>query len=127
MLHKRGLVAAYWLAGLVLAALAGAFGADAGVEAAPEFEDQAEGGSPATGASKLLFALIGGSLGFLAVIAVFAAIFLVLWVRERRRQEPEEIDSDESFADHIEFGDDDSELFDADPDGGERPSDSDRF
>lgn len=115
MVGNRTLTATYWIAGFVLAVLAGVGGAAWGNSMAPTFENEQTGGTPATGASRLMFSVFGGLLAGALVLAIFAAIFMFLWVRDRRAQ-PEvddEFEGDEGFLDEIEFGDDsDDELAD---------------
>lgn len=121
MVGNRALTALYWVIGFVLAVLAGVAGASWGNSQAPTFGNDDTGGTPATGASRLLFSLFGGLLAAAAVLAVFAAVFMFLWVRARRSS-PDVVDdyeSDEGFLDHVEFGDDDEDesyVEDADDD-----------
>lgn len=112
MVGNRALTALYWVIGFVLAVLAGAGGAAWGNSLAPTFENEESGGTPATGASRLLFSIFGGLLGAAIVLAVFAAIFMVLWVRHRRTNpavDDEEFEADEELLDHVEFGDDEDD------------------
>lgn len=111
---NRALTALYWVIGFVLAVLAGVVGAAWGNSLAPTFENEESGGTPATGASRLLFSIFGGLLGAAIVLAVFAAIFMVLWVRHRRANpavDDEEFEADEELLDHVEFGDDEDDRY----------------
>lgn len=117
MVGNRALTALYWVIGFVLAVLAGVAGASWGNSQAPTFGNDETGGTPATGASRLLFSLFGGLLAAAAVLAVFAAIFMLLWLRGRRgRTGDDDYEADEGFMDHVEFGDDDDDDPDADAD-----------
>lgn len=112
MVGNRALTALYWVIGFVLAVLAGVGGAAWGNSLAPTFENEESGGTPATGASRLLFSIFGGLLGAAIVLAVFAAIFMVLWVRHRRTNpavDDEKFEADEELLDHVEFGDDEDD------------------
>ena len=114
MVGNRALTALYWVIGFVLAVLAGVVGAAWGNSLAPTFENEESGGTPATGASRLLFSLFGGLLGAAIVLAVFAAIFMVLWVRHRRANpavDDEDFEADEELLDHVEFGDDEDDRY----------------
>lgn len=114
MVGNRALTALYWVIGFVLAVLAGVVGAAWGNSLAPTFENEESGGTPATGASRLLFSIFGGLLGAAIVLAVFAAIFMVLWVRHRRANpavDDEEFEADEELLDHVEFGDDEDDRY----------------
>lgn len=104
MIGNRAATTAYWMVAIVLSALAGVGGANWGNSLAPSFHNEDAGGTPATSASRLLFSVFGGLLGALGVLAVFAAIFMVLWLRQRRASVEEEQENDESFIDDIEFG-----------------------
>lgn len=114
MVGNRALTALYWVIGFGLAVLAGVGGAAWGNSLAPTFENEESGGTPATGASRLLFSIFGGLLGAAIVLAVFAAIFMVLWVRHRRANpavDDEEFEADEELLDHVEFGDDEDDRY----------------
>ena len=114
MVGNRALTALYWVIGFVLAVLAGVVGAAWGNSLAPTFENEESGGTPATGASRLLFSIFGGLLGAAIVLAVFAAIFMVLWVRHRRANpavDDEDFEADEELLDHVEFGDDEDDRY----------------
>lgn len=114
MVGNRALTALYWVIGFVLAVLAGVGGAAWGNSLAPTFENEESGGTPATGASRLLFSIFGGLLGAAIVLAVFAAVFMVLWVRHRRANpavDDEEFEADEELLDHVEFGDDEDDRY----------------
>lgn len=114
MVGNRALTALYWVIGFVLAVLAGVAGASWGNSQAPTFGNDDTGGTPATGASRLLFSLFGGLLAAAAVLAVFAAVFMLLWVRARRSSLDvvDDYESDEGFLDHVAFGDDESYVED---------------
>ncbi|MBD2758862.1 hypothetical protein IEE94_05010 [Yimella sp. cx-573] len=109
MVGNRAMTALYWVIGFGLATLAGVAGAAWGNSQAPTFENEETGGTPATGASRLMFSIFGGLLGSLGVLAIFAAIYMVLWVRARRANPPveeEHFEDDDTLLDEMEFGDD---------------------
>lgn len=108
MIGHRALTAAYWVAGILLAILAGVAGAGWGNSQAPTFSNDDKGGTPATGASRLMFSVFGGLLAAGLVLAFFAAVFMFLWVRSRRAHSQEDEDyfePDDSLMDEMEFGD----------------------
>lgn len=110
MVGNRALTALYWVIGFVLAVLAGVAGASWGNSQAPTFGNDETGGTPATGASRLLFSLFGGLLAAAAVLAVFAGIFMLLWLRGRRGHgTDDDYEADAGFMDHVEFGDDEDD------------------
>lgn len=113
LVHKRWFIAVYWVLAIVLTALAGALGARWGNDQAPTFDNEEKGGVPATGISQLLYQVFGGVLLALAVLAVFAGVWLVMWVRSRRYQpdEDEYDDGDDMSVDDVEqlLVDDESE------------------
>lgn len=124
MVGNRALTALYWVIGFVLAVLAGVAGAAWGNGQAPTFGNDKTGGTPATGASRLLFSLFGGLLAAALVLAVFAAIFMVLWLRKRRTEpDADDFEDDEDFLNHVEFGDDDG--YDGDDVAGDASDDVD--
>ncbi|GAB3577787.1 hypothetical protein [Calidifontibacter terrae] len=119
MIGNRLATAAYWLVGIVLSVLAGVGGAAWGNSLAPSFDNDNTGGTPATSASRLLYSIFGGLLCGFGVLAVFAAIFMVLWVRARRAEvEVDDEETDESLIDDLEFGDDEDsyDSFEGDED-----------
>ncbi|WP_446665169.1 hypothetical protein [Flexivirga sp. B27] len=91
LLHKRWFVAVYWVVALVLIAVGGGLGAKWGDSQAPTFDNKEKGSVPANGVSHMLYQAFGGILLALIVAAVFAGVWLLLWVRSRRT-EPEYVD-----------------------------------
>lgn len=81
---------AYWLLAFVLAVLGGVVGSRVGSDWAPEFSD--DGADAATSGTRLLMGVLGFVVGAMAVTALFAGVWLVAWVLERRRAgvEPED-------------------------------------
>jgi len=92
------MVVTFWCAALVLAVVGGIIGAKWGGSQAPTFDNKDKGAVPANSASHFLYGLFGGVLLALAVVAVFAAIWMVSWARARRAAGPvddvEEVDDD---------------------------------
>jgi len=84
LLHKRWFVAVYWIAAVVLIGVGGALGAAWGDSQAPTFNNEDKGSVPANGVSHLLYQVFGGVLLALVVAAVFAGVWLLLWMRARR-------------------------------------------
>lgn len=114
LLHKRWFVAVYWLAALVLIAVGGGLGATWGDSQAPTFNNKEKGSVPANGVSHMLYQVFGGVLLALIVAAVFAGVWLLLWVRSRRAEpeaEPDEDEFDTMSVDDVEhmFTDEDDE------------------
>ncbi|WP_265448054.1 hypothetical protein [Flexivirga meconopsidis] len=111
LVHKRLFAATYWIVAVVLVAFAGALGASWGNDQAPTFTDESSGSVPANGVSHLLYQVFGGVLAALAVLAVFAAIWLLLWARARKAApaEPDDYEDEDTMS-----VDDVEQLFDED-------------
>lgn len=108
LLRNRPLAIAYWVAALVLSVLAGVGGGAVAQGWAPQFSDEGAG-APATSGAQLLYGVVGGLLAGLAVLALFAGVWLLLWARERRHQEPDWDDADDDMEDLLV--DEDGERF----------------
>lgn len=94
--RNRWLIAAYWVIAVLCTALGAALGASWGSSQAPTFDNDDKGAVPVTSASHFLYSVFGGVLVALAVLAVFAAVWLGFWVRSRRaRKGRDERDDDE--------------------------------
>lgn len=122
LLHKRWFVATYWVVAVVLIAFGGALGAKWGDSQAPTFNNKEKGSVPANGVSHLLYQLFGGVLLALVVAAVFAGVWLLLWVRTRRAEQAlagDEYDDepDTMSVDDVEhmFDEDDEDSLDEEP------------
>ncbi len=89
---KRWAGPVYWLVAVALALVAAILGGRWGSSQAPEFHGEDDNGAPATSASHLIYAIGGAVLCGLAVLAVAAAVFFVVWARERRRGGEEQWD-----------------------------------
>ncbi|WP_188839091.1 hypothetical protein [Flexivirga endophytica] len=115
LLHKRWFVAVYWIVAVVLIAVGGGLGAKWGDSEAPTFNNKEKGSVPANGVSHMLYQVFGGVLLALVVAAVFAGVWLLLWVRSRRVEPPyddsEDDDADTMSVDDVEgmFSDEDDE------------------
>ncbi|NNG40006.1 hypothetical protein HJ588_12100 [Flexivirga sp. ID2601S] len=116
LVHKRLFAAAYWIVAVVLVAVAGALGAQWGNDQAPTFTDETSGSVPANGVSHLLYQVFGGVLAALAVLAVCAGIWLLMWARARKAQPVDEDDYDDEDTMSV---DDVEQLFDEDGEDGE--------
>ena len=120
LLHKRWFVATYWVVAVLLIAVGGALGAAWGDSEAPTFNNTEKGSVPANGVSHLLYQVFGGVLLALVVAAVFAGVWLLLWMRTRRAHrvldgdEYAEDDADTMSVDDVEHMFDDAEDEDAD-------------
>ncbi|RNI22255.1 hypothetical protein [Flexivirga caeni] len=115
-LHKRWFVATYWIVALVLIGVGGALGARWGDSQAPTFDNQEKGSVPANGVSHLLYQVFGGILLALVVAALFAGVWLLLWIRTRRAERGyDEGDLDLDDADAMSV-DDVEHLFDEEDD-----------
>ena len=122
LLHKRWFVAAYWVVAVVLIAVGGALGAKWGDAQAPTFTNKEKGSVPANGVSHLLYQVFGGVLVALIVAAVFAGVWLLLWVRTRRIEGgygEADLDDDTMSVDDVEhmFDEDDAAESSGEPGG----------
>ncbi|NHN56660.1 hypothetical protein G9U51_12800 [Calidifontibacter sp. DB0510] len=122
MVRNKAAAAIYWVIALLLSVVAGVGGAAWGNSMAPTFANEDKGGQPATSASRLLFSVFGGLLCGLGVLAVFAGIWLALWVRQRRADAATAEDDYDDY-DH------DADLFedDEDEDSQQRLAEQDAF
>ncbi len=117
LLHKRWFVATYWVVAVLLIAVGGALGDKWGDSQAPTFDNEKKGSVPANGVSHLLYQLFGGVLLALVVAALFAGVWLLLWVRTRHAEQAlagdayDEDDADTMSVDDVEhmFDDDDED------------------
>lgn len=91
LLRRRPIAIVYWLAAFVLSISAGVlvsgWASDSAMSEGPD-------GQPTTNGAQVVYGAVGFALGMLGVIAIFAAIWLVAWAMERRRQQPDEHDDD---------------------------------
>ena len=131
LLHKRWFVATYWVVAVLLIGVGGALGAKWGDSQAPTFNNEKKGSVPANGVSHLLYQLFGGVLLALVVAAVFAGVWLLLWVRTRRAEqafagdEYDDEDADTMSVDDVEhMFDEDADDEDADDDAFSDPSEN---
>ncbi|WP_018154994.1 hypothetical protein [Demetria terragena] len=97
LLRRRPVAIAYWLAAFFLSVWVGVlvsgWASDSAQTTGPD-------GEPTANGVQVVYGLVGFILGLLGVVAVFAAIWMVLWARERRRQDPED-DWDDSEMDDL--------------------------
>lgn len=137
LLHKRWFVAAYWVVAVLLIAVGGALGSKWGDSQAPTFNNEKKGSVPANGVSHLLYQVFGGVLLALVVAAVFAGVWLLLWVRTRHAEralagddyddEPDTMSVDDvehMFDDEADNGSDDVDYEDVDDAEFSDPSES---
>lgn len=107
VLRRRPVAITYWIAALVLSVWAGVGVARWGVGMA---ESDGPDGEATTNGAQIVYGIVGFALGLLGVIAIFSAIWLILWAKERRGQLPEPDDDDGEIDDILV--DEDGERFD---------------
>lgn len=107
VLRRRPVAIAYWLAAFVISIWVGVllsgWASDSALSEGPD-------GQATTNGAQIVYGFVGFVLGLLGVIAIFAGIWLVLWAKERRGQEPEYQDDDGEIDDILI--DEDGERFD---------------
>ncbi|TWP36183.1 hypothetical protein [Leekyejoonella antrihumi] len=105
-LGKRWNGLTFWCIAVVFAVIGGIVGASWGGSEAPTFDNEDKGAVPANSASHFLYSVFGAVLLALAVLAVFAAVWLVMWARARRASgpsdDPEEIGHDRMSVEDFE-------------------------
>ncbi|AKU16008.1 hypothetical protein [Luteipulveratus mongoliensis] len=94
VLQQRAIAVAYWVIAFVLSVLAGVGGAVIARDSAPEFSKEDEGAAATSGA-RVLFGAMGFAIAGLAVAALFAGAWMLLWIRQRRTQAPTAIGHDD--------------------------------
>lgn len=107
LLRRRPIAIAYWLAAFVLsiwvAVLVSGWASDSAMSEGPD-------GEKTTNGAQIIYGLVGFALGMLGVIAIFAAVWLVLWAGERRRQGQEILEDEDGEMEDILIDEDGEPL-----------------
>lgn len=106
LLRRRPIAIAYWLAAFVISISAGVlvagWASDSAMSEGPD-------GEPTTNGAQVIYGAVGFALGMLGVIAIFSAVWLLAWAKERRGQEPDAFEDDGEMDDLLV--DEDGERF----------------
>jgi hypothetical protein len=98
LLRRRPVAITYWLAAFVISIWAGVlisgWASDSAISEGPD-------GEATTNGAQIVYGIVGFALGMLGIIAIFAAVWLVLWAKERRGQSAEYADDSDGRLDDI--------------------------